>query len=97
MRMSASDAVDGSSTGTQVPRIRELLGLPRSGGAIHADNQDNRTRHRQVGFFQVHGIDAAGQGVIRRKLKRRFVLSFFEKLPPPASTPAPSVARALSA
>ncbi|MET4232699.1 transposase [Bradyrhizobium sp. i1.4.4] len=31
--------------------------------------------------FQVHGIDAAGQVVIRRQLKRRFVLSFFEKLP----------------
>src|SRR3974390_3471166 len=32
--------------------------------------------------FQVHGIDAAGQVIIRRQLKRRFVLSFFEKLPP---------------
>ena len=32
--------------------------------------------------FQVHGIDAAGQVVIRRQLKRRFVQSFFEKLPP---------------
>ena len=31
--------------------------------------------------FQVHGIDAAGRVVIRRQLKRRFVLSFFEKLP----------------
>ena len=32
--------------------------------------------------FQVHGTDATGQVVIRRQLKRRFVLSFFEKLPP---------------
>jgi transposase len=32
--------------------------------------------------FQVHGIDAAGQVVIRRQLKRRYVLSFFQKLPP---------------
>jgi transposase len=32
--------------------------------------------------FPVHGVDAAGQVVIRRQLKRRFVLSFFEKLPP---------------
>src|SRR5690242_21102459 len=31
--------------------------------------------------FQVHGIDAAGQVVIRRQLKRRYVLAFFEKLP----------------
>ena len=32
--------------------------------------------------FQIHGVDAGGQIVIRRQLKRRFVLSFFEKLPP---------------
>ena len=32
--------------------------------------------------FQVHGVDAAGQVVIRRQLKRRHVLVFFEKLPP---------------
>ena len=31
--------------------------------------------------FQVHGVDAGGQVVIRRKLKRRYVLAFFEKLP----------------
>ena len=31
--------------------------------------------------FQVHGVDAAGQVVIRRQLKRRYVLSFFQKLP----------------
>jgi transposase len=32
--------------------------------------------------FQVHGIDAEGKVLIRRKLKRRYVLTFFEKLPP---------------
>ena len=32
--------------------------------------------------FQVHGVDAAGQVLIRRQLKRRTVLAFFEKLPP---------------
>jgi len=32
--------------------------------------------------FQVHGIDAGGQVVIRRQLKRRYVLAFFQKLPP---------------
>src|SRR4030088_3179819 len=31
--------------------------------------------------FQVHGVDGAGQVVIRRQLKRRSVLMFFEKLP----------------
>ena len=32
--------------------------------------------------FQVHGVDGAGQVVIRRQLKRRSVLTFFQKLPP---------------
>jgi transposase len=30
--------------------------------------------------FQVHGVDAAGQVLIRRQLKRRYVLVFFQKL-----------------
>jgi transposase len=32
--------------------------------------------------FQVHGVDAAGQVVLRRQLRRRHVLAFFQKLPP---------------
>ena len=32
--------------------------------------------------FQVHGVDAQGGIVIRRQLKRRYVLAFFQKLPP---------------
>jgi len=32
--------------------------------------------------FQVHGVDVAGQVVVRRQLKRRYVLAFFQKLPP---------------
>jgi transposase len=32
--------------------------------------------------FQVHGVDADGQVVTRRQLKRRYVLAFFQKLPP---------------
>jgi transposase len=31
--------------------------------------------------FQVHGIDAEGNVIIRRQLKRRYVLPFFQKLP----------------
>src|SRR6202165_1638546 len=31
--------------------------------------------------FQVHGIDVEGQVVVRRQLKRRYVLAFFQKLP----------------
>jgi len=32
--------------------------------------------------FQVHGADAEGNVVIRRQLRRRHVLAFFQKLPP---------------
>jgi transposase len=32
--------------------------------------------------FQVHGVDAAGRVVLRRQLKRRYVLAFFQGLPP---------------
>ena len=32
--------------------------------------------------FQVHGIDAKDKVIIRRQLKRRYVLAFFEKLQP---------------
>jgi transposase len=33
-------------------------------------------------IFQVHGIDVEGNVIIRRKLKRRYLLAFFQKLPP---------------
>jgi transposase len=32
--------------------------------------------------FQVHGVDAVGQVVIRKQLKRRYVLVFCQKLSP---------------
>src|SRR6202790_3881773 len=32
--------------------------------------------------FQVHAVDATGQVVIRRQLKRRYVVVFFQKLSP---------------
>ena len=32
--------------------------------------------------FQVHGVDTEGNVVIRRQLKRRYVMTFFQKLPP---------------
>jgi transposase len=32
--------------------------------------------------FQVHGADAAGNAVIRKKLQRAQVLTFFKRLPP---------------
>ena len=32
--------------------------------------------------FQVHGIDAEGNVILRRQLKRRYVLALFQKQPP---------------
>ena len=32
--------------------------------------------------FQVHGVDAEGKVIVRRQLKPRYVLTFFQKLPP---------------
>ena len=32
--------------------------------------------------FQVHGVDAQGGVMVRRQLRRRYVLTFFKKLPP---------------
>ena len=58
-----------------------LLKLPRFGGANHASSHHNWSRHRQVDFSGARRRRGR-QGAIRRKLKRRYVLAFFEKLPP---------------
>ena len=47
----------------------------------HASGYDSRLDIAKS-VFQVHGVDAAGQRLIRRQLKRRYVLAFFEKLRP---------------
>lgn len=33
-------------------------------------------------IFQAHGVAAAGNVLIRRQIRRRYVLAFFQKLPP---------------
>src|SRR5437660_11210207 len=77
---SAVDAVDGSSTRTEVPWMWVLLRPPRFGGATHASGHDNWSRYRQVCFS--NPVDAAGNVIVRRQLKRRYVLPFFQRLPP---------------
>jgi hypothetical protein len=71
---SAVDAVDGSSTGTSVPWMWGLLRLPRFRGAMQTITTIGLDIAKS---FQVHGVDAAGQVVVRRQLKRRYVLAFF--------------------
>jgi hypothetical protein len=75
------DAVDGSSTGTQVPKKWVLLRLPRF-EELHMQTITTIGLDIAKSVFQVHGVDAAGQVVIRRQLKRRYVLAFFQKLSP---------------
>ena len=58
-----------------------LVRPPRFGGAKYASDHDTRSRYAKS-VFQVHGIDAEGNVVVRRQLKRRYVLAFFQKLPP---------------
>jgi transposase len=36
--------------------------------------------------FQVHCVDADGKVILRRQLKRRYVLAFFQKLPPSSTS-----------
>jgi transposase len=73
--------VDGSSTGARAPWMWVLL------GAYDSEEPDQRTI-TTIGLdiaksvFQVHGTDVDGNVVVRRQLKRRHVLAFFQKLPP---------------
>jgi hypothetical protein len=66
---SAPDAVDGFSSNKEVPWMWMLLRPPRFGGAKHASVTT-------IGFdiaksvFQIHGVDAAGNVIVRRQLKR---------------------------
>ena len=47
----------------------------------HAKDYDRRSRYREVSV-QVHGVDADGNVVFCCQLKRRYVLTFFQKPPP---------------
>ena len=88
--MSATDAVDGSSTGrasalesvageaTKFPEELIMLAITTIGLDIAKS------------IFQVHGVDALGNVVVRRQLKRRYVLAFFKKLPSAWSASRPA-------
>jgi hypothetical protein len=72
--------VDGSSTGTTVPRTwRPFKG---SHDSEELPMQSIATIGLDIAksVFQVHGVDAAGQVVVRRQLKRQHVLAFFARL-----------------
>ena len=58
-----------------------LLRLPQFGGAQH-ETVTTIGLDIAKSVFQVHGIDAEGKVILRRQLKRRYVIAFFQKLPP---------------
>ena len=59
-----------------------LLGPPQFGGAKSCKRSRQSVWTSRSRFFQVHGIDAEGNVIVRRQPKRRYVLVFFQKLPP---------------
>src|SRR3974377_340744 len=79
--MSAIDAVDGSSTGMRVPLMWALLGHPMIRRSQSMQTITTIGLDIAKSVFQVHGVDADGNVVLRRQLKRRYVLAFFQKLP----------------
>ena len=48
----------------------------------HASDYDNRSRHCEVWFFRFTASMRRATLCIRRQIKRRYVLAFFQKLPP---------------
>ena len=59
----------GSSTGTSVPWVWALLRLPRFIGARSTQTITTIGLDIAKSVFQVHGVDAGGQAVIRRQLE----------------------------
>src|SRR5262245_3337094 len=78
----ALDAVDGSSPGTRVPSKWALLRRPMIRRSQSMQTTTTIGLDIAKSVFQVHGVDADGNVVVRRQLKRRYVLTFFAKLPP---------------
>ena len=78
---SAFDAVDGSSA--RHVSAMDVGAVERSHNSEELSTQAVTTIGLDIAksVFQVHGVDAGGQVVLRRQLKRRYVLAFFQKLP----------------
>jgi Transposase len=78
--MSVLDALDGLHRhmsaidvgAVSAPTIRRSQSCKRSQLSVSIS---------QSWWFQVHGVDGEGKVLIRRQLKRRYVLAFFQKLP----------------
>ena len=76
--MSAFDAVDGSSTGTRVPKMWALVKAPTIRRSYSCKRFRQLVLRSPSRFFRFTAWMLNGVVVIRRQLK---VLAFFEKLP----------------
>jgi transposase len=74
--------VDGSSTGTLSAIEVVADGVTRISGEPNMQAVTTIGLDIAKSVFQVHGVDATGNVVVRRQLKRRYVLAFFHELPP---------------
>ena len=82
-----SDEVDGSPTASGCAKM--VLSNPDLRRAVHGEVYRESVVHvTRVGrdlaknIFQVHGVDASGQTVIVRKLRRSGVVELFGRLRP---------------
>src|SRR5690606_21482891 len=76
--MSAFDGVDGPAPGIKVPQA--ALGPPAEGAVRDEDCTVGLDLAKNV--FQMHGVDAAGRVVVRRRLRRSEVIKAFTGTPP---------------
>jgi len=74
------DEVDGSRSRHLSAKVGLLSGNPSKGAIRHADCHLGPGLAKRI--FQVHAVNASGELVSRKALRRSQVLAFFTKLPP---------------
>jgi len=77
--MSCSETWRGfkNKSAAAIRQMTRDAGVLRSRSRVHA-----RRALIKLQEWVIHGVDAEGNVILRRHLKRRYVLAFFEKLPP---------------
>ena len=77
--LATADTADGSSTGTRVPSNWALLPRSRDSqepAGHYGNGHVNRFRQCKVDFS---GAFSSGKVIMRRQLKRRYILPLFQK------------------
>src|SRR5690606_7082932 len=79
-RLCKADGVDGSRSRHLSAKVWLLSKRPRVGATHMEITTIGLDLAKSI--FQVHAVDAAGEPVVRKTLRRAQVLPFFAKLPP---------------